>query len=178
VLLLNVLWLLTSLGVVTVFGATAAAFAVVRGWRNGGDRSALREFRREFVALLRPATVWGLMWTAVAGLLALDVLLAMQMSGPGRYVMLACLGVVVVPFAFVSPWLMPSLVDGRRGREIVNAAIEQARSRPLPTMGCWLIASLAVLMMASLPVLIVAVPALAIAGWALITGRPTWREAG
>jgi len=172
-LLLNVLWLLTSLGVVTVFAATAAVFAVVRGWYDGSDRSALPAFRHEFVALARFATISGLVWAAVAGVLAFDVLLALQMSGPGRYLTLTALGIVATLFAFVSPWLLPSLVSGRRGRAMVRTAIQHARRRPLATVACWLLTALAAMTIASLPVLIVVVPTLAISGWAYLTGRPT-----
>ena len=61
-LLLNLMWILLSLLVVTAFPATAAMFGVVREWSRGTDSGALEPFFRHLKANFVQSFCLGLIW--------------------------------------------------------------------------------------------------------------------
>jgi uncharacterized membrane protein YesL len=108
--LLNLMWLLACLPVVTAFPATAAMFGVVRDWvreKEGGLFGAfVMRFRQNFVQSL----VVGVLWTLFGGALFLDFLVANQLSGGAQVVMRSLLVLATVLYAFASVFLLPVMV--------------------------------------------------------------------
>ncbi len=74
--LLNVLWLLACVPVVTVFPSTAAMFGVVRDWTRGKETGIFGAFVLRFRQNLRQSLAVGMLWTLLGGVLFLDFLIA------------------------------------------------------------------------------------------------------
>lgn len=108
--LLNLVWLLACLPVVTALPATAAMFGVVRDWTRGEDTGVLEtfvlRFRQNFVLSL----VVGVLWVLFGGALLLDFLVANQLSGGPQVVMRCLLVLAGVLYAFTSVFLFPVMV--------------------------------------------------------------------
>jgi uncharacterized membrane protein YesL len=62
-LLLNLLWLLARLPVLTIYPATAAMFGVVRVWVRRGDPSIFRPFFSSFKRIFKQSFWVGVVWT-------------------------------------------------------------------------------------------------------------------
>jgi len=108
--LLNLMWLLACLPVVTALPATAAMFGVVRGWarekETGVFAAFVLRFRQNFVQSL----VVGVLWALFGGTLFLDFLVANQLSGGTQVVMRSLLVLAGVLYASASVFLFPVMV--------------------------------------------------------------------
>jgi uncharacterized membrane protein YesL len=78
-LLLNLLWLLMCLPVLTVFPATAAMFGVVREWVQKREPSVIRAFFSSFKANFKQSFWIGIVWTLLGGFLMVSFGVAYQM---------------------------------------------------------------------------------------------------
>src|SRR5918995_6029715 len=85
--LLNLLWLLACLPVVTVFPSTAAMFGVVRDWTRGKESGIFAAFVFRFRQNLRQSLAVGILWVLFGGALFLDFLIADGMP-PGPQVVI------------------------------------------------------------------------------------------
>src|ERR671917_1135907 len=74
--LLNLLWLVACLPVVTIFPSTAAMFGVVRDWTRGRETGVFGAFVLRFRQNLRQSLAVGMLWTLLGGVLFLDFLVA------------------------------------------------------------------------------------------------------
>ncbi|QIN83489.1 DUF624 domain-containing protein [Rubrobacter tropicus] len=108
--LLNLLWLLACLPVVTAFPATAAMFGVVRDWVRGKETGVFATFVQRFRQNFVQSLVVGVLWTLFGGALFLDFLLANQLSGGAQVVMRSLLVLATVLYAFASVFLFPVMV--------------------------------------------------------------------
>lgn len=108
--LLNLMWLLACLPVVTASPATAAMFGVVRDWARGKETGVfgafLLRFRQNFVQSL----VVGVLWALFGGALLLDFLVANQLSSGPQVVMRSLLVAASVLYALASVFLFPVMV--------------------------------------------------------------------
>jgi uncharacterized membrane protein YesL len=110
-LLLNLLWLVACLPVVTVYPATAAMFGVVRDWvRKKEDDGLLQTFLRHFMENFKQSIVIGALWTLFGAALLLDFYLVNQMSSGPRLVVGSLLFLVTLLYVFSSLYLFPVMV--------------------------------------------------------------------
>ena len=65
VFLLNLLWLVASLPLLTAYPATAALFGVVRAWVRQEDPGVIAPFVRHFRENLRQSLLLGVAWTCL-----------------------------------------------------------------------------------------------------------------
>ena len=79
-LLLNLMWLVACLPVVTIFPSTAAMFGVVRDWVHEKEGSLVRTFVTRFRENFRQSLLVGAVWTVFGVALFLDFLVANQLS--------------------------------------------------------------------------------------------------
>lgn len=71
-MLLNLLWLICSLPVLTAGAATTAMDAVIFQYLDGGDDSVIKPFFKAFAANFRQSTLIGIPLSLLAGMLIFD----------------------------------------------------------------------------------------------------------
>jgi uncharacterized membrane protein YesL len=108
--LLNLLWLVTCLPVVTIFPSTAAMFGVVRDWVRKKEGSLTRTFVARFRENFGQSLLIGVVWTVFGVALFLDFLVANQLSYWPGVVMKSVLVLASSVYAFGSVFLFPVMV--------------------------------------------------------------------
>ena len=108
--LLNLMWLVACLPVVTIFPSTAAMFGVVRDWVRGKEGSLTRTFITRFRENLVQSLLVGAIWTVFGVALFLDFLVANQLSYWAEIVLKSLLVLVSIVYAFGSVYLFPVMV--------------------------------------------------------------------
>ena len=108
--LLNLMWLVACLPVVTIFPSTAAMFGVVRDWVRGKEGSLTRTFITRFRENFGQSLLIGVVWTVFGVALVLDFLVANQLSYWPGVVMKSVLVLASSVYAFGSVFLFPVMV--------------------------------------------------------------------
>ena len=108
--LLNLMWLVACLPVVTIFPSTAAMFGVVRDWVRGKEGSLTRTFITRFRENLGQSLLVGAIWTVFGVALFLDFLVASQLSYWAEIGLKSVLLFVSTLYAFGSVYLFPVMV--------------------------------------------------------------------
>ncbi len=133
--LLNLLWLVCSLPVLTLGASTTALFYVARKIASGEDYALGRDFFRSFRANWRQATCLGLSFLAAGAVCMTDLWIGLHtgsgLGGAYRGVGLA-LGLVLLAVAGFS-FPMLARYDYRLGRLLLDAA-RLAVTKPLITL--------------------------------------------
>lgn len=149
--------------VLTIYPATAAMFAVFRGWVRAGDHAGvlspfLSAFRENFMQSLG----LGVAWTLFGAWLALDLALAGRMQSELRFVLYAFFSAAGILYVFASLYLFPVLVSYDAGwLTIARNSFLLSVSRPLTTVCCLLVVGAAILVFVLAPISV------------LVTGSPT-----
>ena len=160
--LLNLMWLLACLPVVTAFSATAAMFGVVRDWVRGKETGVFGAFVQRFRQNFVQSLVVGVLWTLFGGALFLDFVVANQLSGGAQIVMRSLLVLASVLYVFASVFLFPVMVHYEtRWTAVPKNALLLSVGRLPTTLLC-------LLTLAAMAALTLTVPALI-----LITGSLT-----
>jgi len=116
-IMLNALWLLGCLPVLTAPAATVAVAAAVHRWRAAGDPPSARQFVRDVRSCCWPALVIGVLFSAGVVFFAVDLIIIGQMGAERRVVLVLWFAAVaVVALASVSalPLAAADLASGRR----------------------------------------------------------------
>jgi uncharacterized membrane protein YesL len=108
--LLNLMWLVACLPVVTIFPSTAAMFGVVRDWVRKKEGSLTRTFIARFKENFGQSLLIGVVWTVFGVALVLDFLVASQLSYWPAVVMKSVLVLASSVYAFGSVFLFPVMV--------------------------------------------------------------------
>jgi uncharacterized membrane protein YesL len=108
--LLNLIWLVVCLPVVTIFPSTATMFGVVRDWVRRKEGSLTRTFITRFRENLGQSLLVGAIWTVFGVALFLDFLVANQLSYWAEIILKSVLLLVSTFYAFGSVYLFPVMV--------------------------------------------------------------------
>jgi uncharacterized membrane protein YesL len=108
--LLNLMWLVACLPVVTIFPSTAAMFGVVRDWVREKEGSLTRTFMTRFRENLWQSLLVGAIWTVFGVALFFDFLVANQLSYWAEIMLKSVLVLVSAVYAFGSVYLFPVMV--------------------------------------------------------------------
>ncbi|MEO8285177.1 MAG: DUF624 domain-containing protein [Chloroflexota bacterium] len=108
---LNLLWLVACLPVITIFPATAAMFGVVREWSKDSGWSSVESFIRYFKANFLQSLLIGLLWTVFGAILLFDFYAALQMDDWLQLTMFLLLGIGVLIYSLTSMYLFPVMVN-------------------------------------------------------------------
>ena len=108
--LLNLMWLVACLPVVTIFPSTAAMFGVVRDWVREKEGSLVGTFVTRFRENFRQSLLVGVVWTVFGVALFLDFLVASQLSFGVEVVLKSVLVLASTLYAFGSVFLFPVMV--------------------------------------------------------------------
>jgi uncharacterized membrane protein YesL len=112
--LLDILWLLACLPVVTIFPATAAMTGVIRLWVESGDERVLAPFWEQLRENFRQAFVIGLLWTVIAAVLVTDFLFVLRGSmNPLTVAVYLVTGLVAIIYVITTVFVFPVMVTYR-----------------------------------------------------------------
>lgn len=109
-LLLNVLWLLACVPVVTIFPSTAAMFGVLRDRVREKEGSLFRAFFAHFRDNFRQSFLIGVVWTLFGAALFLDFFVAGRMPYGVEVALKSLLVLAGFLYAFTSVFLFPVMV--------------------------------------------------------------------
>lgn len=70
--ILNILWIISCIPVITIFPATTAMFSVVRNWQTNKDPTVLKQYMKEFIANFKNSFFIGLIWLVMIFVLYFD----------------------------------------------------------------------------------------------------------
>ncbi|CAA9585590.1 MAG: hypothetical protein AVDCRST_MAG18-3779 [uncultured Thermomicrobiales bacterium] len=129
--LLNLLWALLSLPLLTVYPATVALFSVLRTWRVGDSAEIVGPFFAAFRAKLGQSLLLGLGWTAIGIVLGVDLLASRQIPGALALPVLVALGLITLLYCQLSVFLFPTIAHIRTTPPgVVRNAFLLALSQP------------------------------------------------
>lgn len=108
--LLNLLWLVLCLPVLSIFPATTAMFGVVREWKNQNDIRIFSAFFRLFQENFKQSFLIGILWLVFTGLLLGDFIITNQLNSNVKYILFSFFFLLGIMFLFVSIYIFPVLV--------------------------------------------------------------------
>ena len=122
-ILLNVLWLLCSLPVVTMGASTAALYYVVFQYQTSDETAVIKPFFRAFAKNFKQATLLWIPTLAIITLLVLD--LRYLFAYGGSSLMWVVIIVASVVFLMIQTQLLPQVArfENKLGTIIKNAAL-------------------------------------------------------
>lgn len=157
--LLNILWLLACVPVVTAFPSTAAMFGVVRDWTRGKEAGVFGAFVLRFRQNFRQSLAVGALWTLFGGALFLDFLIANGLPSGPQVVMGFLLVLASILYALASVFLFPVMVHyDTRWTAVPKNALLLAVGRLPITLLCLAMVVAAAALTFFVPLLLVATP--------------------
>lgn len=150
--ILNWLWMICCLPVVTVGPATCGLYAVTLKLARGESVSPAKDFFRGFRENLKSGFLLGLTSIVLLAAAAGDVWLAMQLSGSFRtlYLVVAVIVAVIWLIFIAYTFALQAMFDSPLKTQIANA-FKLAVIAPGKTVGLWLILLIPVLAALVLP---------------------------
>ncbi len=132
--LLNLLWLILCLPVITIYPATAALFGVVRGWVRDKESGVFTAFfgylKENFVQSL----LVGIVWTIIGVILGVNLALAARMTSAVRLPSIVLTGTAGIAYLLTTPYLFPVMVHYRTSWTwVIRNAFVIAITQPLLT---------------------------------------------
>ena len=157
--LLNLLWLLACVPVVTIFPSTAAMFGVVRDWARGKEVGVFGPFVLRFRENFRQSLAVGVLWALFGGALFLDFLIANGLPAGPQTVIRFLLVVASILYALASVFLFPVMVHYDTGWTAVpkNALLLAVGRLPI-TLLCLAVIFVASALTFFVPALLVVTP--------------------
>jgi uncharacterized membrane protein YesL len=153
--LLNLVWLVACVPVVTIFPSTAAMFGVVRDWSRGKEGGLVRAFATRFRENFAQSLLVGMLWTLFCVALVLDFFVANRLSPGPEVVMKSLLVLAAVIYASASVFLFPIMVHYETGwKTLIKNSLLFSIGRLPTTAACLLFIALMAGLTAVLPVLI------------------------
>ncbi|MFS0636799.1 DUF624 domain-containing protein [Mesobacillus foraminis] len=108
--LLNLLWLIMCLPVVTIFPSTAAMFGVVREWVLKKDSSVFTSYFRCFKENFKQSFLLGILLSIVLGLLYANFTLISHLTANGKMLLISVLFLTGILATFSTLFLFPVMV--------------------------------------------------------------------
>src|SRR4051794_2512203 len=131
-LLLNLLWLVVSLPVVTLFPATTALFGVLRTWEEREGAGVIGPFFPAFRGKRWQGRGLGGAWAALGGVLVVGLVASRRMGGVLAFPRLAATGIMLLAYCLVAVSLLPVIANARTTPPgVIRNAVLLALSQPL-----------------------------------------------
>jgi uncharacterized membrane protein YesL len=111
--ILNLLWLVICLPILTIFPATTAMFGVVREWQKQKDIRIISAFFRHLKGNFKQSFVLGILWIVFTFLLIGDFIITNQMQSNLKYVLFAFFFLLSIVYLFASITIFPVIVHYR-----------------------------------------------------------------
>lgn len=153
--LLNLMWLVACVPVVTIFPSTAAMFGVVRDWSREKEGGLVSAFATRFRENFAQSLLVGVLWTLFGAALVLDFFVAEALSFAPQVVMKSLLVLAAVLYASASIFLFPVMVHYETGwKTLIKNSLLLSIGRLPTTAACLLFVAVVVGLTAVLPFLI------------------------
>ncbi|WP_161974904.1 YesL family protein [Bacillus timonensis] len=128
---LNVLWLISSLPIITIPVSTAAMLGVIKDLSEGNEPSLTKAFYRYFKKYFKKSSVIGLLQFLIGVILVADLLVMWNLEGVIRYIMFPLFGLLTMIFLFMSFYIYPLLVDFDMSyKELIKNSFYLCTTRP------------------------------------------------
>ena len=108
--LLNLVWVVACLPLITIFPATAALFAVVRAWLRGTRSDVFRSFLQYMRENFAQSLAVGLLWSVIGLVLVADYLFVRGITSWIKVPFLLLLLLVVFVYLATAVYLFPVMV--------------------------------------------------------------------
>lgn len=108
---LNLLWLVSSLPIFTIFSSTAAMVGVLKEWSDGNEPPITKTFYSNFKKYFFKSSIIGVMQTIIAIILIGDYLIVWNMEGAIKVGLLPIFVLLGLLFLFISSYIYPLLAD-------------------------------------------------------------------
>jgi uncharacterized membrane protein YesL len=153
--LLNLMWLVACVPVVTIFPSTAAMFGVVRDWSREKEGGLVRAFASRFRENFAQSLLVGVLWVLFGTALVLDFFVAGRLSFVPEVVMKSLLVLATVLYVSASVFLFPVMVHYEMGwKALLKNSLLFSIGRLPTTAACLLFLAAVAVLTAILPVLI------------------------
>ncbi len=154
-ILLNLLWLIACLPVITAFPATAAMFGVVRDWIKDTDSGIVMPFVRHLKANLARSLWIGFVWLAVGCVLLIDFVVIGGTEAWLKVPAFMLLTLVALCFILTSMYLFPVMVNYEgRWRNVIKNSFLIAIAQPGTTILCIVVVALALVVVYYVPAVV------------------------
>jgi uncharacterized membrane protein YesL len=110
IMILNFLWAICSVPIITIGPSTAAMFSVIRKWHLYKDTSAIRSYFQEYRIFFKQGFMVGTVWIFFGFLLVLDVYFFLQIPSNIKVVLIAIAVTAFILYLITSALLFPILV--------------------------------------------------------------------
>ncbi|GKU82135.1 YesL family protein [Niallia sp. NCCP-28] len=121
-IILNIMWVVFSLPIITVGPATAAMYSVVRKWHLYQEQSVIRCFLHEFRQLFKQGLL-GTLWIFLGCLLVIDISFFFHIASSFRVVLLSIAALAFILYSMTSAFLFPLLVHYQlKGLSLIKQA--------------------------------------------------------
>ena len=153
ILLLNLLWIISCLPIITIFPATVAMFGVVRQWNQNKEPNIFKSYFFFFKENFLRSFIYGIIWFVLAFLLYFNVTVSLEMSGAFMMIMVSILMFFSLLFIMASVFLLPIMVHYEMSWiNYIKNAILFSITQIKTTIFCVLILLVSVLMTYILPI--------------------------
>ncbi|RTZ55965.1 DUF624 domain-containing protein [Bacillus sp. SAJ1] len=109
-LLLNLLWIIFCLPIVTIFPSTAAMFGVVRSWVRKDEPSITKHFYTLFKDNFKQGILIEIAWFFMAAIVTFNIFVSFHMGDTLKYIIFPPLIFIGILFVFTSIFLFPIMV--------------------------------------------------------------------
>ncbi|MCK0471765.1 YesL family protein [Halalkalibacter sp. APA_J-10(15)] len=109
-LLLNGLWLLSCLPIVTFFTGTIAMFGVIRDWHMKKDEGVIMPFLKHFKKNIKPSMILTSIWLPLTYIMLVNLHLLNPTASIISLLMAFIIGGLFVIFLYTSMYLFPVFV--------------------------------------------------------------------
>jgi uncharacterized membrane protein YesL len=109
-LLLNVIWIICCLPIITIFPATAALFGTVRQWKIKQDTGVFKIYFKKFRENFKSSFLIGFLWIFVAFILYVDFQYIKTVGSTMQLVLLPLFLLLGLVFTFVTVYMFPVMV--------------------------------------------------------------------
>lgn len=109
--LLNLLWVIACIPIVTIFPATAAMYGVIREWKMDGETSVLKPFWNNFKLHFKKSLLFEIIWVLIASLLFYDFQIVFQVTSTGFIPVKIILVLITATFLCMSTLIFPLIIQ-------------------------------------------------------------------
>src|SRR5690625_4317577 len=103
---LNVLWLLSSLPLITIFPATAAMFGVFKDWTKGKEGKLFGSYLRHFKNNFKHSFVYGILWFLIIAIFYIDLRIISDFE-TYNFILMSLLFLLLILVAFNTVYFVP-----------------------------------------------------------------------
>ena len=124
IVILNFLWVICSMPVLTIGPSTAAMYGVIRKWHLYKDESVIRSFIHEYRLFFKQGLLVGTLWLFLGMLLLLDVYFFLQVPGTVKVVLIVVTVTTFILYMLTSAMLFPIMVHYQtKGTELIKQGL-------------------------------------------------------